>query len=191
MVPAGLFAPSHRIQIAGSSTLEIRLLAAIELAIDVRVEDGERPERIRYYQLRSGAPLTALPAGGTKGTFVWPLNGRVGLVQSTGYAPAIFEIEEPTGVDSVSVTLRPGGRIKVILRSAPGEPLGGHPFRIEPLEGTVLHDFLRDQTTFSRGTRTLDLAPGTYRVKTTLPSGEELTADVTLSAGETRELTLP
>ena len=36
-----------------------------------------------------------------------------------------------------------------------------------------------------------DLAPGNYRVKTTLPSGEELAADVTLSAGETRELTLP
>ena len=94
-------------------------------------------------------------------------------------------------MDSVSATLRPGGRIKVMLRSATGEPLGGHPFRIEPLEGTELHDLMRDQITFSRGTKTLDLASGSYRVKTTLPSGEELTADVTLEVGETQELTLP
>ncbi|MFQ5654128.1 MAG: hypothetical protein ACE5GW_05285, partial [Planctomycetota bacterium] len=189
--PSGAFAPAVSFDLVAATEVTYSFQPGARIEIQVGVVGGGAPGRIRVVHMSEDGVRTTLNRGDGENAFIWPRGAGSGYVSASGHAPAFFEIDDPEAEPTVTVSLVPGGSLRISIDGENERPLGNHPFRVEPLGDASLHELYREQETSSRGTRHLTLAPGSYRVLTTLPSGEEVESEAAVVAGESVELRLP
>ncbi|MFQ5653429.1 MAG: hypothetical protein ACE5GW_01700 [Planctomycetota bacterium] len=189
----GAFSPGGELEIDGDAEVVYRFLATVEL--EVRVLWGEeREEREKppwAYHLGEHGVLTGLKRGSEEGRWLWPRQAGIGVVLARGWAPAFFEVTRPSSPSPVEVALMPGGELEVTIRGDGNRSLPGHAFHVEAVEAPALPAEWGRRRTGSRGSLRLSLAPGTYRVRTTLPGAGESVADVVIEANKVATLRIP
>lgn len=188
--PEGCTYDYGRFRAEGNTEATYRFLPASEIEVIVTVKGGGTPEKYSVSCLREQGRYYPNEGSGPN-RYVWPAEPSWGMVTARGYAPAAFFVEDPARTPRVEVVLEPGGELRVRILDSDGAPVDGqHPFRVDPLGEASLHELAREYWTW-RGARRVQLAPGAYRVSTTLPNGEPAAKDVSIAIGTTTEVELP
>ena len=167
--PEGSLGATREFVLAGDTTIEYRFERSTELEVlvsyDPLPEEGQDLGREQVVLIGESGVPTPLRPGARPRHYEWPVEGGLGAVLRSGWAPWFFELPPTDLPPAQRALLVPGGDLTVTLVSRAGRAAGGTPFRIIPLDAPTIPNAWAERRTGQGGSTRLTLSPGTYRIE--------------------------